>query len=125
MIYRSMKADEDGLPVVERSAWGLGVRLGGPRPDVKVVQGMVEPGSGGMSVYEKPERMSRARRPTQYGGFSTKPLFGLDEADLPDGLSLTPPNPDTHRELEPARRMPIEEYEALLRETRSHWRRIL
>lgn len=119
-----MRSDDDGLPVVERSAEGLGVRLEGPIVDIPVVDGHVEPGNG-MSVYGDPKKMHANRRPAFLGGKSLLPLFILPETGVPEGLRLTPPRADTHMLLEPARRMPIEEYEALLEGTRTEWRRIL
>ena len=127
MIHRSMKADSDGLPLVERSAEGLGVRLDDVVRDIPVVRGMVTPvGRHGMSVYGDPRQMYPQRRPTFLpGGKSLLPLFALDERDLLDGLALTEPNEKTHMMVEPGRRMPIEEYEALLGATRERWTRIL
>jgi hypothetical protein len=122
-----MKADRDGLPVVEGSAEGLGVRLDGVTRDIPVVRGIVTPvGRHGMSVFGDPRQMHPQRRPTFLeGGKSLLPLFALDERDIPEGLGLTQPNEKTHMMVEPGRRMPIEEYVALLGATRERWTRIL
>jgi hypothetical protein len=120
-----MKQDTDGLPVVEASAEGLGVRTSGPIRDIEVVDGRVSPGNG-MSVYADPSKMHPQRRPQALGGKSELPLFALDQEHLPGGLSTTPPKEgSTHMEVQPSREMPIHEYEGLLRETRSRWTRIL
>jgi len=125
MIYRSMRAAEDGRPVIEQSADGLGVRKDDdPYPDVTAADGFVNPGNG-MSVSGDPRQMPRRRRPVRFGGKSRLPLFGMEEADLPEGLSLFPPFYPGHMVLQPAWRMPIEEYETLLEGTRFDWKRIL
>jgi hypothetical protein len=97
-IHRTMHADADGLPWLARTAEGLGVRLEPPVIEIEVIDGFVGPGDGGMSVYGDPEQMHPNRRPSFLpGGKSLLPLFGLNEADIPDGLRLTEPRKkDTH-----------------------------
>ena len=125
MIYRTMQEAEDGRPVIEASAEGLGVRKDDdPYPDIEVVDGFVSPGNG-MSVSGDPSQMPKRRRHPQYGGKSKMPLFGMEEGDLPNGLSLFPPFQAGHMVLQPTWQMPIDDYEALLEGTRSSWRRIL
>jgi hypothetical protein len=121
-----MRSDLEGFPVVERSAEGLGVRLSpDPIPDIPVDDdGYVEPGNG-MSVFGDPKKMIPNRRPAFLGGKSLLPLFVMLEVYVPEGLRLTPPSASTHMMLEPGRRMPIDEYEALLGGTRTRWRRII
>jgi hypothetical protein len=125
VLHRTMKADLDGLPVIEASAEGLGVRTTDAPRDIDVVGGKVSPGNG-MSVFGDPSKMHPQRRPRALGGKSDLPLFGLDEGDLPAGLSSTPPRGrDTHMVVQPEWEMPIKDYEALLRQTRASWRRII
>ena len=47
LVFRAMRRDHDGLPTVEQSASGLGVR---PGIDVDIVGGNVELNGKGMSV---------------------------------------------------------------------------
>jgi hypothetical protein len=85
VLFRSMKQADDGTPVEERSARGLGVRIGEleeEQEDIPLMDGQVRPGTGGMSV-------------------------ALDSF------------------LTPLREMPIEDYEALLGQTKHAWRRII
>ena len=53
-LFRGMKQDVDGKPVVESTKRGLGVKVGSVRPeedDMPVDEmGSVQPGTGGMSV---------------------------------------------------------------------------
>jgi hypothetical protein len=49
----------------------------------------------------------------------------LDESDLPAALVYRPdPDDPRHGFIEPARMMPFEDYEQLLNEMRSRWRRV-
>jgi len=46
-LYRAMKADDEGYPVVEPTARGLGVRVGKGQ-DISVQEGLVGPRTGGV-----------------------------------------------------------------------------
>ena len=87
-LYRGMR-EADGLPVTGPTARTLGAR---PGVDVPVgPDGMVHPGTGGVSVSpDSPLNLPPHRRPPEFGGTGRDPVWRLDERDLPDGLSYPP-----------------------------------
>jgi len=127
LLFRVMRPADDGFPNLGRSASTLGIRAEGRdnRPDIRVVDGYVMPDRGGMSV-----------TPDDWHGIyfvflenaldNAEPdrIWCLDEESLSDDLifRIDSRHPDTHGFIEPSRRMPLEEYEALLGATRLHWR---
>jgi hypothetical protein len=123
MLYRGMKTDPvDGMPLAEPTARGLGVR---PGIDIHVDDfGLVDAGSGGMSVSSDAiENLPRHRRPHEHGGWGDDPVWEIDEDGL-DGL-LTYAVDDalpTHGFVEPTYQMPLEDYQLALAETRQLWR---
>jgi hypothetical protein len=126
-LYRAMRMDPDGRPLVASStsllspARGLGVR---PLVDISVDDdGYVEAGLDGMSVaQDSPDYLPDHRRPTALGGESDDPLWQIDEDEIGEALNyrLDEPPPG-HGVIEPARRMTLEEYELALAETRDAW----
>ena len=124
-----MRQSENGLPLVDRSATGLGVRVpDDPNADLPVTWGRVDPGTGGMSVtVDDPKLLPRHRRPPWLdGGTSDYPLFRLPESALSLGLKLVPQgSPLRHAEVQPTRPMSIIKYERLLEETQRAWEVIL
>lgn len=125
-ILRGMRADEDGLPKVAPSPRGLGVRPGAETGDIPVEDGMVRPGTGGLSVSPPPSsNIPHYRLPPEHGGTAKKvTLFGMDTDDLPEGelrCRVDPTNPDGHIFIEPARQMTFENYQHALSETRIFW----
>ncbi len=126
-----MLPDADGLPLVEPTAKGLGVRQGEIRVDSR---GEVEPGTEGMSVaptwrqlpsHRIPKRLrhlcDEATGPNKTicfdfgdGPFTAGPFA----ADL-----LLRPNEPNHAFVEPARTMQLRDYEAALASTRLGWQR--
>ena len=128
MLYRAMKADEDGSPAEERSARGLGVRVYAEDGewDLPVNEGRVQPNTGGMSVaVDDPRELPPWRRPRSLGGTGSDAVFELNESHLPERLVLRRTSRRGHGLVEPREDMPIEEYEALLGETKPRWRPIL
>jgi hypothetical protein len=79
-----------------------------------------------MSVSPRePQNLPRHRRPPEHGGTGDDPVWVLEESDLPAALVYRPdPDDPRHGFIEPARMMPFEDYEQLLNETRSRWRRV-
>jgi hypothetical protein len=126
-LYRAMRKDLDGRPVVASStsflspARGLGVR---PIVDIPVDDdGYVEPGLDGMSVAQgSADYLPDHRRPTALGGESDDPLWRIEEEEIGEALNyrLDEPPPG-HGVIEPAWRMTLEEYELGLAETRDAW----
>jgi hypothetical protein len=63
------------------------------------------------------------RRPKSLGGTGSDPVWVLMERHLPDGLQCRDdPDLEGHAFLEPSWRMPIQDYELLLGETRPRWK---
>lgn len=119
IIYRSMKMDNMGMPIEEESARGLGVRVNG---DIPVIEGMVSPFTGGMSVApDDPKNLPLHRRPANLGGTGKDPVFVMNTKDLPYGLMYDPDKPD-HGTIQPAFPMPYEAYKALLSTTKLLWK---
>jgi hypothetical protein len=136
LVYRAMLADGD-RPQVGQTALSLGVRVPpDENADVAVsADGMAEPRSGGMSVapawrmlpvHRIPRRLRpkfpraagkngfflwrRGEGPFTEGPFAERLLFRPD-----------PEKPNKHGFVEPAARMPVEEYQAALAATRDQW----
>ncbi len=98
-VYRTMRADPDGQPKIDRSARALGVRVEGKHVDViPDVAGYVHPGRGMSVTVDDPAQMSVARRPwwirggDGLGGDSEDALFVVEPARLegrrPDPAAL-------------------------------------
>jgi hypothetical protein len=124
VLYRGMMDDGEGQPVCGPSARKLGVRLEG---DIRIPDdGIVEPGTGGMSVgLDDPMNVRPHRRPSEFGGFGRDPLWRIDEADLPDRLVMRPDpeDPSRHGFVEPIERMSLAEYQEVLATSRGFWER--
>ena len=69
-MFRAMKQDSDGYPLVGRSGRMLGVRVDGPFQDLPVAKdGTVAPKTGGMSVaLEESHNLPKHRLPRSLGG---------------------------------------------------------
>lgn len=127
-LYRAMKVDADGLPVVEPSARGLGVRAAdkAPHNDVQAASADddVGPGTGGMSVAPNdPANLPVNRRPAALGGFGKDPVWEIEDTELGADLSVRQ-DTQTHSLVDVARTMTLAEYEAALAATRDQWRRV-
>jgi hypothetical protein len=117
----------DGLPLVGPTARMLGVRV--PTDIRPNDQGVVFPGTGGMSV--TPDliwKLPAWRRPQSMGGDSTGPedhIYGIEENVL-SNVSLDvrpdPKKPDQHGFVEPAMPVPLEQYQQALVCSRPFWR---
>jgi len=120
-----MRPDSDGLPILARRRWALGVRTEGDTRDFEVVDGMVGPLSG-LTIALDWGAIEKSMLPPAFGGTSKKEvMFRIEESKLPPGIGprIDEPPPG-HFVLEPKRRMPIEEYEDLLERTRSDWEQV-
>jgi hypothetical protein len=124
-LYRSMKEDADGLPMVGRSPRMLGVRTGSdPTPDVtaSAPSDPVVPGQGGMSVAPgDPMHLQPFRRPPSLGGIGKDPVWWIDTDDLEPELGFRQDRP-THGLVEPRHTMPLQDFEGALAKTRSRWK---
>jgi len=123
-LFRAMKRDDDGQPVVERSARALGVRLEGGTPDIKVHNGRVKPHEGGMSTSIDPKKLAEHRRPAWLGGTGRDPLFVLGEENLGVALEARPFGAPHHFHVEPTIAMELDAYEAASKATRPRWEEV-
>lgn len=134
-IYRSMKMDQNGMPVVEASAKGLGVR---PGTDVDVnVDGFVALNGQGMSVAPSwrclpVHRIPKRLRPKFRDAIGNDELScfsigqgGFIEGPLATGLKLMPDSA-THGNVVPVplqlgAKVHIEEFQQNLALTQEEW----
>ena len=130
LVFRAMRKDEDGLPSIERSSNGLGIR---PGIDVDVdSQGEVLANGKGTSVNPNWRDMSIARIPKRLsrllpGARGSNNVFcfrqgegSFQHGDFAEGLILEPDS-KTHGVIAPAETTPLANYEAALEATRSGW----
>lgn len=129
-MYRSMRADVDGKPLVEPSAKGLGVRAG---TDVRVdAAGRVILDGTGMSVapnwrvlpyHRRPERLDRLCSGSV--GSNSLVCFAWGEGDfqnasLNEELALEVDS-DKHGNVVPRASVTLHEFGELLAKTRDAW----
>jgi hypothetical protein len=129
-LFRAMIPDVDGFPKAGRSARMLGVRV--PEDIVPDENGLVSPGSGGMSVAPGSEwNVPNHRRPRGMKNGSTgnagDRMFAWLETLIPtDKLKVRADReyPDTHVYVEPAIMIKLTQYESDLADTRTDWRQV-
>lgn len=119
-LYRGMNSDGD-YPRVERSAKGLGVRVGEDGDVHPDAEGLVNPGAGMSVAPDDPLFLPEYRRPAEFLGSAKHPVWAISENDLPEGLVVAIDDPE-HGMIGPVRAMPLAEYEAALASTQSNWR---
>jgi hypothetical protein len=124
-LFRVMLKAPNGAPVGGGGANMLGVRVGiDVRPDAT---GNVERGRGGLSVApEDPARLPPHLRPVRFGGACGLPLFAIGADDLGPKLDYLPDagRPGRHGTIEPARGMPVANYQAALADTAPRWKEL-
>jgi RHS repeat-associated protein len=119
-MYRGMRGTADG-PEPGASASTLGAR---PNVDIPVDgNGLVRPGTGGMSVNDSPTGMPEFRRPPSFGGSGKNlNMYGMDRNNLGPHLQYSPdPTNPGHGFVEPSREMPFDEYQGHLHGTAGSW----
>ncbi len=122
-----MRERSDG-PLVARAGDALGVRLPGQAGQVDVhpgLDGYLEPKHEGRccgmsAIPDDPRRGYTSVKPKALGGKSGATLYELDLEHLPSGLLIFRDS-DKHVTVYPAARMHLDEYEALLLQTRPAW----
>jgi hypothetical protein len=121
-MFRAMKEEVDGLPKVERSGRGLGVRIVGLTRDLPVGEdGTVEPATGGMSVaLDGAQNLPKPRLPRALGGEGRDPVFAMFSTGISEALLLRVDR-HPHAMVEPSRRCPLSHFEADLAGTRTLW----
>jgi hypothetical protein len=129
-VFRSMKMDADGKPVLGRSSTKLGVRV--PADIAPDPANAVHPGTGGMSVVPKltdlpaelvPRRLHNLL-PRARGSNSLR-IWAHGEGSfvaalVAQGLVRAPDRPG-HGTLQPDQSMPLDDYEKALAATRDNW----
>ena len=121
ILYRAMREDPAGGPMVGPTARTLGVR---PNVDIPVVAGQVQPNTGGMSVApDRPENLHPLRRPPAYGGSGKDPMWCIPVAALGGDLRFRQDS-STHGLVEPARPMSISELQKALQATKPSWKKL-
>jgi hypothetical protein len=124
-LFRTMRADKDGLPSIGRESSMLGVRIAGAPSDVRVLDdGTIKAEAGGMSVFIDPRKMPKSIRPRNLpdkAGESPYPCFKMEERQLPQQLVFRR-DKEHHGLVEPRQQCKLEEYEARLHGTRSEWK---
>lgn len=126
VVFRVMTPAPDGLPVVGRSARTLGVRI--PVDIAPDAQGLVHPGTGGMSVAPDLWSLPNHRRPRAMGRGSSGPsvdrVFATDQSTFAAADLHVRPDPEApalHLFVEPRSCVSIAGYEANLESTRAQW----
>ncbi len=123
-LFRVMKKAATGAPVCGDQFARLGVRTAGPRSDIPAPNGLVAPNTGGLSTFLDPALIPIEFRPESHGGVGRIPMFSIDRSHL--GTELVPVSdpkrPRVHVFIEPARAMPISDYQTALCKTAGSWR---
>ena len=126
LLFRGMRQDSDGAPVVGESPRKLGAR--NPIDIEPDEGGLVRPGSGGMSVSPgSAANLPRHRRPPEWGGSGLDSVWAISSSKLGEKLVYRP-DPDqaeVHGFIEPSEAMTFVEYQAALAATRSDWMPVL
>jgi hypothetical protein len=130
LVFRAMKKDDDGLPVVEQSASGLGIRPGVDADldaqDNVIANGKgmsVSPGWRVMPITRIPKRLRTIVRGARGSNRTSCFRFGDGQflgGPLAKGLELVPDTP-THGCIAPMATVPLAQYESDLAATRSGW----
>lgn len=121
-LYRSMREDFGGRPLIADTASGLGVRDG----DLDIDEDdIAQPETGGMSCAPSVVALPQPFRPRSHGGTGKYPAWALEENALGERLTWRPDptNPRNHLFVEPSRPMHMDEYREALWETRDEWRK--
>jgi hypothetical protein len=126
-LFRTMRADTDGLPLLGRARDRLGVVIAGERPDVIVQDdGTILPKSGGMSAFIDPRKMPKPLRPRsllEKPGESAHPIFILSEEMLLGALCFRRgTDKGFHGVVEPREQCALDKYEDEIGATRPHWK---
>jgi hypothetical protein len=121
ILYRAMREDSAGCPMVGPGARTLGVR---PNVDILVIAGQVCPNTGGMSVApDRPENLHPLRRPPALGGSGKDPVWYIAITSLGDDLQYRQDSV-THGLIEPARTMLLDELQKALEATKPYWKKL-
>ncbi len=129
LVYRAMTRDDDGLPTVEQTAKGLGVRTG---VDIDVDQhgnAIERQGNVGCPELARATGLAHPKAVAEQG--TRRPCVGKDllfpnrhgpisAGPFAQGLELTPDS-TTHGCITPATAVPLAQYQCDLAATRPDW----
>lgn len=123
MLYRSMKKDDDGYPLCGENARCLGVRR---IVDIPVDENEnVKSCTGGMSVFDDPERLPKHRKPCwMNGGEGRDPLFQMNADQIPVELVWRYHGQKAHILVEPAYTCKFNDFLSAIYTTRLSWSEI-
>ncbi len=124
-LFRAMKESPSGLADAGDNARALGIRPGIDVPAIKP-DDIVRPGQGGLSVSpDDPLSLPVFRRPPEFQGVGKDPVWAITPAELGPDLCYRPdPTSTDHGFIEPARPMPLGEYQRALARTQARWRKV-
>ena len=121
ILYRAMREDSAGGPMVGPTARTLGVR---PNVDILIIAGLVRPNSGGMSVApDRPGNLHPLRRPPAFGGLGKDQIWSIAVVALGDDLQVRPGSA-TNGLIESARTMRIDDLQMTLEATKPYWKKL-
>lgn len=127
-FYRGMLPEADGQrPKLGHGTGGscLGVRPGAPpQGDIPVINGFVNPGTGGLSGSDDPTLLPPWRAPKRFGGRDDSyQVFFLEIEQPPAGLlaRYDDPTEPNHLGLEPSARCLFTELQAHIHATQGQW----
>ena len=120
-LFRGMRAAPDGLPELGESAKSLGVRR---NTDIPVVDGVVEPHTGGMSVNTTTDGIPHFRKPPAFGGVAKDTWVFQIRSDQFDRRLALIPDRDDHCTVQPVASMTADLYATLLQDSRTVWVRV-
>jgi hypothetical protein len=123
-VYRAMREDPAGGPMIGPTARTLGVRPSAPPGgDIPVISRQVQPNTGGMSVApDDPMNLPPIRRPKSLGGSGKDPVWYIDMDLLGADLAFIQDKP-THGVIGPSRAMRLDDFEKALAATRASWKK--
>ena len=125
-LYRGMREDSDGKPLIGESARTLGAR---ENVDIQTHNDNVNPNTGGMSVSPfTPFNLPTHRRPPNLGGTGSNPVWCIDVLNIEFHLLLQyrpdPANVTGHGFIEPSMEMPFTMYQTSLASTKQMWNKV-
>ena len=120
-LFRGMRAAPDGFPELGETAKTLGVR---PNTDIPVVNGTVDPATGGMSVNTSIDGIPPFRKPPEFGGVAKDTWVFQIRSDQFDRRLAVIPDRDDHCTVQPATSTSADLYATLLQDTRALWVRV-
>jgi hypothetical protein len=132
-IYRAMRKDDDGMPMLGTSAETLGIRRNKdiiPDQSGMVSRPSFQPGkANGLSCAPTIQDLPAFGLPRTWGGKNPRTvIWRIDAADLgPHLIAVEDGDPGRRRRhvsIGPAGLMPFDDYAKLIESTRSKWKKV-